>query len=302
MGMAYVFPGQGSQHPGMVSDVLKREKDSRLVFDIASDIAGADILRLCDNADHDLIKRTDYCQICVAAVSLAWLQLLRREGFRAEAVAGHSLGEYCAACAAGCFEVEEALRLIWARGQAMLECALSSPGSMLAIVGMSMEETFRLVRDLSDDYFIHLANHNSLTQTVVAGEEKGLEVLEKKVRRGGARSVRLKVKGAFHTPAFTRAKEAVEERLGNMVIKDPSITFFSGYGGTEVRDAAEVAHSLASGIDSPVLWWEVQRRLMEIGSDPQVEVGPGKVLCNMAIRDYPNLRVCHASDLVGSTG
>ncbi len=299
MGMVYVFPGQGSQHSGMVPEILASDRGSRQVFDLASKIAGVDVLDLCAGTDSSLMERTDYCQISVAAVSLAWLQLLRREGFRAEAVAGHSLGEYCAACAAGCFGVEETLRLVWVRGKAMLDCAHSMPGSMLAVIGISLEETRRLVDGLSDDYFIHLANHNSRAQTVVSGEESGLRAMEKEVRNCGGRAIRLKVKGAFHTPAFTRAKEAVERQLGRMAVEHPSITLFSGYEGDEVKDAAGVVRSLAGGIDSPVLWKEVQKKLVEKGADPQVEVGPGKTLSNLASRDYPDLRTCHAADLAG---
>jgi [acyl-carrier-protein] S-malonyltransferase len=298
MGMVYVFPGQGSQHLGMAVGVLRREIDSRQIYDLASEIAGIDVLDLCTDGDPSILARTDYCQISVAATSLAWLQLLQREGFQAEAVAGHSLGEYCAACAAGCFGVEDALRLIWARGRAMLDCSRTTPGFMFAVVGMKIEDVQDLVNEIADRHFIHLANHNSLTQTVVAGEKSGLEALEKAASQRGARVIRLRVTGPFHTPAFAGARDVVEEHLARIDIQDPSIILLSGYTGTVVRDATSVAHSLAAGITSPVLWFDLQRELVKRGADPQVEVGPGNVLCSMARRDYPDLHTCHAADLV----
>lgn len=143
---------------------------------------------------------------------------------------------------------------------------------MLAVVGLSAEETGELVASLSSRFYLHLANHNSRTQCVVSG--------------------------AFHTTAFAAAKEAVERELAGMNLRDPSIPLISGYTGTELKDAAAVTRALGAGITSPVLWCRVQEELVRRGAGPQVEVGPGKVLNNMAGRDHPRLFLLHASDLL----
>lgn len=298
MGMVFVFPGQGSQYPGMAAGILENDPAANMVYEMASEIAGFDIHKLCTSGDPSLLARTDYCQIGVAATSLAWLEILHQRSLEAETAAGHSLGEYCAACAAGCMDMEDTLRLVWIRGRAMLDCSRRTQGSMLALVGLELVDILPLLDEIAGRYFIHLANHNSLTQVVVSGEEAGLAAMSSAASRLGARAIPLKVTGSFHTPAMSDARDVVERYLAQIEIKDPTVPLLSGFTGAEVSDAASVAHSLAAGITSPVNWWDIQKGLVKRGADPQVEVGPGSTLCRMARRDYPGLRTCHAKDLV----
>lgn len=300
MGMVWVFPGQGSQRTGMASGILQREAAAKRVFDLASEICGYDVVDLCDSADAALLTRTDICQISVAAVSLAWMELLRERGHVPVAVAGHSLGEYCAACAAGCMTVEEALRLIWVRGQAMLKCTGAAPGFMLALIGDRIDEISAALADMSDGGSVYLANHNSRTQAVLAGEVRFLKIAKDVAAGLGARAIPLEVGGAFHTPAMSEAKEPVAECLAAIPLRDPAMTLFSGLTGKEARDAAQVAESLTQGIAATVRWRDVQDALRGRGADPQVEVGPGKTLNHMACRDYGDLNTCHASQLLAS--
>jgi len=298
MKLVYVFPGQGSQYQGMASGKLAEDPDAKRVFAAASEISGVDVLSLCSDGNPSLLARTDLCQIGVASTSLAWLTLLEKEGYRPLGVAGHSLGECCAACAAGCMGVEETLRLVWARGRSMLECSLSQPGSMLAVLGLQYEEVRELVEEVRSGGFLYLANHNGSAQYVVSGDQPSLERMECLARKRGARTARLKVSGAFHTPAFAPAVEAVREILRRIALRDPSLPFFSGLTGAPLADAASVARALAEGISSPVLWSEAQRGLVELGAGMQVEVGPGKSLNTIARRDHPRLAVRHASELL----
>ncbi len=296
--LVFVFPGQGSQHPGMVCDRLAEDPAARRVFDAASEISGMDVLSVCRDGDSSLLARTDICQLSVAATSLAWLALLLKDGYRPLGVAGHSLGEYCAACAAGCLDVEETLGLVWKRGRAMLECANRRPGSMLAILGLGAEEVLKIVEDAREEGFLHLANHNSSSQCVVAGDEEALRRMEIIVKAKGARTARLKVTGAFHTPAFAPAADVMREALKETPPRGPRLPFFSGFTGTLLRDGDSVARSLAEGIASPVLWRDVQRGLLESGAEGQLEVGPGKTLTAMARRDFPHLAFYHVSDIL----
>ncbi len=295
--MVWVFPGQGSQHVGMASGALRKAAAAKLVFSLASEICGYDVLDLCDSADPALLTRTDICQISVAAVSLAWMELLRERGHVPTAVAGHSLGEYCAARAAGCMTAGETLGLIWARGQAMLKCTRDSPGFMLALVGTRIGEIAAVLRGMNDGGVVYLANHNSRTQVVLAGEVRYLSIAEDVAIRLGARAIPLEVGGAFHTPAMSEATEPVAECLAAIPLRDPAVTLFSGLTGKEVRDAAQVAASLTRGITTTVRWHNIQDALNGLGADAQVEVGPGKTLNHMARKDYPDLKTCHASDL-----
>ncbi|MDI6831782.1 MAG: ACP S-malonyltransferase [Actinomycetota bacterium] len=294
---AFVFPGQGSQRPGMAGEVLGAGDGAREVFVLANEICGSDLVELCDKGDPLLLSRTDYCQIGVAATSLAWLELLRRRGEKPHAVAGHSLGEYCAACAAGCMSVEDCLRLVWRRGQAMLECSRETPGGMLALVGVGWEAARELLEESGVEGRVAFANLNSATQVVLAGDPDDLRNTAAMLRARGIRSVPLKVSGAFHTPAMARAREAVARYLETMPLRDPSLTFFSAFTGERVRTASEVAECLSSGITSPVRWLEVQSRLVENGTERQVEVGPGDVLSRMGSVDHPHVLFVRAAEV-----
>lgn len=298
METVFIFPGQGSQYAGMAGDLPRLDAAAGRVFEQAAEVSGVDVLELCLRGEQGLLTRTDLCQLGVAAVSLAWLALLGERGIEPGAVAGHSLGEYCAATAAGCMDVRQALELVWARGRAMLEASLANPGGMLALVGMAPQAVEELLAACVEDSEVRVANHNASTQVVVAGGPDGLESVKEEAARRGVRAMPLAVSGPFHTPAMQEAQAEVERRVGGMDLKDPSVPFLSGYTGREVGGAEEAARCLVEGMTSPVRWCELQAELVRRGARTQAEVGPGQVIGRMAKRDHPALRVCHASDLL----
>lgn len=299
MRTAFVFPGQGSQHPGMAREVMERGSAAAEIYEIAYKICGVDLKELCELGDPQLLARTDYCQIGVAATSLAWLELLRRRGFAPQAVAGHSLGEYCAACAAGCMSVEDCLRLVWKRGRAMLECSREAPGGMLALVGVGHDEAQSLLRSIDVEGWVAIANLNSSSQVVLAGDPGHLRKASEKLRGRGIRCVPLKVSGAFHTSAMHRAREEVCNILATMPLREPVVTLYSAFTGAPVSGVEEVADCLSRGVTSPVLWSDVQRGLAESGMERQIEVGPGDTLNRMGRRDHPNMHFMHAVEALG---
>ncbi len=296
MGTVFIFPGQGSQYAGMAGDLPGLDAAAGRVFEQAAEVAGMDVLQLCLEGEQELITRTDLCQLGVAATSLAWLEILRERDIRPAAVAGHSLGEYCASVAAGCLGVRETLELVWTRGQAMLEAARANPGGMRAVVGLDLDTVCSLLDEMGESSRVYVANHNASTQVVVAGTMDGLEKFSQKISDQGARALPLGVSGPFHTPAMRSAQAAVEMRLNEMKIKDPAVPFLSGYTGEVARDAGEVVRNLVAGMTSPVRWCELQAGLAGLSAGPQVEVGPGQVINRMARRDHPSLRTLHAAD------
>jgi [acyl-carrier-protein] S-malonyltransferase len=288
-----VFPGQGSQEAGMADPRLLEHPTSLEVYRLASEVAGLDVPSFCNGADEEALTRTDLCQLCVAATSLAWLELLKSKGLLPSAVAGHSLGEYCAACAAGSLGLGETLELVWGRGRAMLEASRRRPGSMLALLGMEMEEVESLLGDIDgsgDAAAVCIANHNASRQVVLSGAEEGLRAAAEEAARRGARCARLRVGGPFHSKAMAEARREVERLLDGFEVKDPTVPLYSGYTGGMARSGDEVAACLAAGITSPVRWHEVQGRLSRLPVGLQVEVGPGKVLGRMAAREHPQVR------------
>jgi [acyl-carrier-protein] S-malonyltransferase len=298
MDTVFIFPGQGSQYAGMAGDLPDGEPAVERVFEQAAEVSGLDVFELCLRGEQEVITRTDLCQLGVAAVSLAWLALLSERGVRPGAVAGHSLGEYCAAAAAGCMGTRQALELVWARGRAMREASLANPGGMVALVGVGPEAARELLAACLQDGEARIANHNASTQVVVAGSHAGLDRVKEEAARRGVRAMPLGVSGPFHTPAMRGAQAQVEEHMKGLEIKDPAVLFLSGYTAHVVSSGEEAARCLAEGMTSPVRWCELQAELVRRGAQSQAEVGPRQVISRMAKRDHPTLRILHASDLL----
>lgn len=299
MRTAFVFPGQGSQHPGMVKEVLKNEPAAMEIYDLAREICGVDLLELCEKGDPEALARTDHCQIGVAATSLAWLESLRRRGFVPQAVAGHSLGEYCAACAAGCMSITDCLRLVWFRGRAMLKCSRKRPGGMLALLGVDHGRAASLLEKTGGGERVSLANLNSSSQVVLAGDPEDLRDTAARMQGHGIRAISLKVGGAFHTQAMHEAQEEMTEHLAAARLSMPSITFYSAFTGSQVSSAEEVVDCLSRGMTSPVRWLQVQGSLVEEGIERQIEVGPGDTLSRMGRRDHPHVLFMRAVEALG---
>lgn len=298
MGTAFVFPGQGSQYAGMAGDLPLREPAVERVFALAAEVSGLDVLDLCLAGAGQALARTDLCQLGVATVSLAWLALLAERGVRPGAVAGHSLGEYCAAAAAGCMDTRQALELVWVRGRAMLEAAAANPGGMAALVGAGPEDACEMLAACRADGEVRVANHNASDQVVVAGSRAGLDRVREEAARRGVRVVPLGVSGPFHTPAMRGAQAEVEGFIEKLGMRDPALPFLSGYTARLVGDGREAARCLAGGMTAPVRWCELQAELVRRGVRSQAEVGPGRVVGRMARRDHPGLRALHACDLL----
>ncbi|NPV60000.1 MAG: ACP S-malonyltransferase [Actinobacteria bacterium] len=299
MRTAFVFPGQGSQHPGMAKEVLESEPAAMEIYHLAREICGVDLLELCAEGNPEALARTDHCQIGVAATSLAWLESLRRRGFVPQAVAGHSLGEYCAACAAGCMSVTDCLRLVWLRGQAMLECSRKRPGGMLALVGVDHGRAARLLEETGRSERVSIANLNSSSQVVLAGDPEDLRDVAARLRGHGIRAIPLKVGGAFHTQAMREAQEEMAEHLAAARLSAPSTTFYSAFTGRPVSSAEEVVDCLSRGMTSPVRWHQVQGSLVKEGIARQIEVGPGDTLSRMGRRDHPHMLFIRAAEALG---
>ncbi len=301
MAAAVVFPGQGSQFTGMAEAPLLENPASLEVMHAASRIAGIDLIGLCNEGPEEKVARTDLCQLSVAAVSLAWWALLREAGLKAAAVAGHSLGEWCAACAAGSLGLEDALVLIRERGKAMLKASREKPGGMLALLGLTIGEVEDLLEGLEGERPA-LANHNAERQVVLAG---GIDPLKKAAEAAAARGARcswLKVGGPFHSPRMLKARREMERLLAQTGIDDPYLPFYTGLTGGRATSGGEVAACLAEGMTSTVRWHRLQRELASLPVSAQVEVGPGKILGRMASRDHPQKRFLSSPEALDMLG
>jgi [acyl-carrier-protein] S-malonyltransferase len=281
---AFVFPGQGSHRAGALGAWSGHE--AYAIVDAISEGLGRDVVRLSE--DPTAGDRTADAQPAIMAASLVAWRALIDAGVRPDRVAGHSLGEYTAAVAAGALSVVDGTRVVAARGRAMGAACTQRPGTMAAVLKLHVDAVEVLVDGVDG---VVIANDNAPGQVVVAGDPAAVEVVRQRAREAGGRALPLGVEGAFHSPAMAPAVDAVRAALDEASVADPDLTLVSGASVREIDRAAPLADALVAGILSPVRWREVQSRLAELGTTTLVEVGPGGVLAGLAKRTVPDLTV-----------
>ena len=284
MPVAAVFPGQGSFTLGCTQAWADDDPDGVLAS--VSGAAGFDVIAAAE--DPAAGRDTAVAQPVIFAVSLAAWRALSRGGFAPDLVAGHSLGEYSAATAAGVLPVEGAARVVAARGVATARACRERPGGMAAVLKLAAAEVEELVEGIDG---LVVANDNSPGQIVVAGDADALDAARSAVDALGGRLVPLDVEGAFHSPAMAPAVDAVRAAFAAEQPADPTVPLVSASRARVVRTAADAVTSLVDGILGAVRWRDVQLLLERRGITDLVEVGPGRVLAGLAKRTVPSLRV-----------
>jgi len=284
MTIAAVFPGQGSFSPGCTRTWLEDDQDG--VLATVSEAAGFDIVEAGDAEDSG--RSTERGQPILFAASLAAWSSLRRNGFRPSFVAGHSLGEYSAAAAAGVLPLDGAARVVATRGTATAAACRERAGGMAAIIKLAAAEVEELVEGI-DGLFI--ANDNAPGQIVIAGDLAAMDVARARVDALGGRLVTLDVEGAFHSPAMAPAVEVVRRAVEAEHASDPMLPLVSSSRVRVLQSASDAVSSLVDGILGAVRWRDVQLLLARKGVTDLVEIGPGKVLAGIAKRTVPDLRV-----------
>lgn len=284
MSTAFVFPGQGSHRAGALEAWADHPACS--ILDTVSEGIGRDVRGLLD--DPDAGARTADAQPAIMASSLVVWRALTDAGAAPDVVAGHSLGEYTAAIAAGALNVRDGSALVAARGAAMGEACAVNPGTMAAVVKLSPDAVEVLVDGIDE---LVVANDNAPGQVVVAGPPHAVEAVKEQARAAGGRALPLDVEGAFHSPAMEPAVDRVAEVLRRGSLEDPTVPVISGAAVRANRDAGAVSEDLLAGLLAPVRWREVQLALVEHGVTDLVEVGPGGVLAGLAKRTIPDVTV-----------
>jgi len=283
---AFLFPGQGSQRVGMDAH-LRGSGAADAVLEMAEGLGhGAPLSELIAQGPDDLLTRTDNVQPAITLVSLATLAVLREAGIEADAVAGHSLGEYSALVAAGVIEGADALRLTARRGELMQECASRYPGGMMALLGIGLEETGACVQKASGLGPVGIANMNSPGQVVISGASEPLRRAGELCREMGARrAIPLKVSGAWHSPLMEAAAQGLGREMASTDFADPLLSLVANVTADYLESGEQAADLLRRQVVSPVLWARSMERLIEDGCDVFVEVGPGSVLQGLLRRN-----------------
>jgi [acyl-carrier-protein] S-malonyltransferase len=279
--IVFLFPGQGSQKVGMGSDLLAARPE---VFDrflaAADEASGLPIRKLALEGPIEELTSTDAAQPALFAVSLAVAECARDLGLSPSFVAGHSLGEYTAAVAAGAVSFEDGMRLVALRGKLMAEIQNERPGAMAAVIGLPIERLRELCEETPG--LVRPANHNTPTQIVVSGEDEAVTALGEKAREAGAdKVVRLSVGAAFHSSLMEPVQAKMAEAMQDVAWSDADVPVAANASGGLVQSADDVRQALIDQIASPVLFVDCVRTLAEAGADTYLELGPGRVLSGL---------------------
>ena len=287
MALALLFPGQGSQFPGMGRDLAAAYPEAARVFERADDILGFSLSRLAREGPEDQLVQTHNAQPAILVHSLAALAVLKPRLGPIACAAGHSLGEISAHAAAGTLQFDDAVYAVRRRGELMREAGRARPGSMAAILGLGEPEVRKVCRAVSGKGLVCVpANFNAPSQIVVSGDADAVEQVLVRAREAGARrAVRLAVSGAFHSPLMAGAEEGLRKCFRSLSFGPPEFPVFSNVTAGAVRDPGLARRLLVRQLTSPVLWSQSVRSMVESGVERFVEIGPGSVLCGLSRRN-----------------
>lgn len=285
--LAFTFPGQGSQRPGMGRPWVGHE--SWELVDEASDIAARDVAALLLDADAEELKDTRNAQLTTFVSSLMVLDAVERLGIEPSFCAGHSLGEYTALTATGALSFEDGVRLVVERADAMHEAGQTSPGTMAAVLGLDDDIVEVACRRADGDVWV--ANFNAPGQVVIAGSHEGVARASEFAKELGSKKVMpLQVSGAFHTPFMTAARDRLRDAIALASPRDTEVPVISNVDAVAHANGDEWSSLLSAQLSSPVRWKHCLLTLAESGVSGFAELGPGGVLTGMAKRTVDSAR------------
>jgi len=289
--IAFLFPGQGSQSVGMGEEFYHQYEFVREVFDMAEETVKMHIAKLCFRGPMEELTATVNLQPAITTVNLACLAVLKKEGIDFDFCAGHSLGEYSALKAAGAVSGQDTINLVFKRGRLMHRESLKHKGSMHAIVGLPIDEVDRFVAQVQTQGIVSVANHNSELQIVITGSPEPVEKVSMLAVGKGAKSIPLKVSGAWHSELIKGAEDEFKAILAEITFNTPEKSVVLNVTGEIATEAEEIKACMGRQLCSPVKWYGAMKKLMEKNVETFVEVGPGRVLAGLLKKilpdDYP---------------
>ncbi|SET83184.1 ACP S-malonyltransferase [Oceanicella actignis] len=297
MTRAFIFPGQGAQTVGMGKDLAEAYPAAAAVFEEVDDALGEKLSALIWEGPAEALTLTANAQPALMATSIAALRALEAEGAGvadAAFVAGHSLGEYSALCAAGAFSVADAARLLRRRGEAMQAAVPVGEGAMAAILGLDLAAVREVAAEAAQGQVCEAANDNDPGQVVVSGARAAVErAVELAKARGARRAVLLPVSAPFHCALMAPAAEAMAEALAEVTIEAPAVPVVANVRAEAVSDPEEIRRLLVEQVTGSVRWRESVMWMAAQGVTETVELGAGKALSGLVRRIDRNLS-CHA--------
>jgi [acyl-carrier-protein] S-malonyltransferase len=294
--IAFLFPGQGAQRVGMGAALLATDADLLAGYlELAEDVSGLPIGRLCREGPLGELTRTEVSQPALLALSLALGDVARDVGFEPSFVAGHSLGEYAAAVAAGVLTAEDCMHVVARRARLMADRQTERPGAMAAVIGLGVAATDALCRRVPGALGpVAVANINTHEQVVVSGVRAAVEHLTQVARDAGARVVALPVGGAFHSPLMEPVRDAMASVIADLALQSPRIPLVANVSGALLSDGEAIGRALVDQIARSVRWADCVRTLLSARCELFVELGSG--VHSGLVRAIDPCAAAHAAD------
>lgn len=284
---AYIFPGQGSQHPGMGLQMYKDFPQAKELFRRADEVLGYSMSEIMFHGTEEQLKQTQYTQLAMFLHGYISYQCFKKA--IPDMTAGHSLGEYTALAAAGCLAFEDALQLVEKRANAMQKACETEPSGMAVVLKFDSAIIEEVCASITDEVVVP-ANYNSQQQLVISGSIKGLELATEKLKEAGAKRIMmLKVGGAFHSPLMQSAQDELADAIQKSPFAAPVYPVYQNVTAFPTTDPELIRKNLVSQLTSPVLWTQTVLNMVRDGADAFTEFGPGPTLVNLVKRIVPEV-------------
>ena len=287
---AYVFPGQGSQFPGMGKDLYENNAFAKKLFDRANEVLGFRISEIMFTGSDEDLRQTNVTQPAVFLHSVVAFKTI--ENARPDMVAGHSLGEFSALVANGVLSFEDALQLVSVRAKAMQIACEMTPSTMAAVLALPDEKVEQICHEVQEETheIVVPANYNSPGQLVISGTLKGIEIACERMKAAGAkRALVLPVGGAFHSPLMEPAREELKAAIEKTTFYNPSAAVYQNVVAKAVVNKDEIKKNLIDQLTGAVRWTQSVQAMIKEGATKFIEIGPGKVLQGLIMKIDKNV-------------
>jgi [acyl-carrier-protein] S-malonyltransferase len=296
--IAFVFPGQGSQVVGMGKELAEQYPEVLEYFTRADNTLKSNLSKLIFEGPQQELTKTVNAQPALLSTSIALLGFFQKSGIKADFVAGHSLGEYSALVAAGAITFSEGVYAVRKRGEYMEKAVPNGKGTMAAVLGLDRVLLAEVTKIVADSGFpVSLANINCPGQIVISGSKKGVELAGEKAREAGAkRVIPLEVSGPFHSSLMKPASTELRAVLDEIDMRDAKIPVVANVTAEPMSSASTIKEMLIEQLYSPVLWEDSVQKMIDLGVDTFIEIGPGKVLSSLIKKVNRNVKTYSISD------
>ena len=296
MKTAFLFSGQGAQYPGMGKELYDSFDVAKEVFDTGTDVLGRSLTDLCFEGNQDELNLTHNTQVCMLAVDLAAGYALKSLGIKADCVAGFSLGEYAALVFAGVMDIRDAFRIVQIRADAMQAAVSVGKGAMAALMGADGVEADKIC-SMTKEGYVAPANYNSPVQTVISGDDIGVNAAIKLAEEQGYTAIKLSVSAPFHCKLMDPAAIRVGDELKKIDLKDPFIPVYMNVTGKAILSADKIPDLLVRQAMGPVQWVNTLENMKLSDIENYIECGAGKTLWGLTRKTLKNVNSLKAVDL-----